>query len=676
MARNDIDGFFWNDTPPPKPPPKAKPKRNPPPRTWESPDYLPNLAEALAFDVPQFTDAELMALPYTRERIIFDIECYPNYFLIVFQGVSSGKIVYFEMTPDHPLNISKLGWVAASFCLIGFNSYNYDIPILTLALAGKTNSQLQWATDEIIRRNERPQDVLRKFKVKKLNLDHIDLIEVAPLRASLKIYAGRLHAKRMQDLPFIPGTVLSPNQQAIVKWYCVNDTRNTTLLYEELEEPIKLREVMGIEYGIDLRSRSDAQIAESVIAHEVAKLNGARSKRPEFIAGTGFNYQVPHFIKYTSPEMLWTLETVRNARFIISETGEVGMPVELSGLTIPIAGRQYRMGIGGLHSSEQVMAHFADADTLLVDRDATSFYPKIILNQGLFPQHLGVNFLRVYQRLVDRRLYAKDTGDKKTADSLKITINGSSGKLGSPYSMLYSPHLLVQVTLTGQLVLLMLIERLEAIGLPVVSANTDGLIIKCPVARKTDLDAVILQWEEDTDFPTEETQYKAVFSRDVNNYIAIKTEPGKAKAKYLDERLGCKTKGAYCERGSSGNSRLSKNPAALICSDAVLTFLTTGDPISKTIRECLDVTRFVSVRTVKGGAVKDGIYLGKSIRWYYAVGEQGEIIYALNGNKVPRSDNAKPLMDLPDIFPTDVDYQWYEDEAFKILQEIGYEKAL
>ena len=336
------------------------------------------------------------------------------------------------------------------------------------------------------------------------------------------------------------------------------------------------------------------------------------------------------------------------------------MPAELKDLKIPIAAGVYRMGIGGLHSSEQKQAHFADADTLLIDRDVTSYYPAIILNQGLYPAHLGTAFLRVYQQLVSRRIHAKKVGDKVGADSLKITINGSFGKLGSPYSVLYSPHLLIQTTVTGQLALLMLIERLELAGIPVVSANTDGAIIKCPVARQGELQAIVKGWERDTGFLTEETRYKAVFCRDVNNYIAVK------------EDNTAKVKGAYAELGSSGNTRLSKNPTGLICADAVIAFLTTGKPVTETVRQCRNLTRFVVVRSVTGGAVEDGVYLGKSIRWYYAQGEAGEIIYAKNGNKVPRSDGGKPIMLLPKDFPEDVNYDWYEAEALDILRDLAY----
>ena len=73
MARKDMAGFFWNDTPPPKPPKAEKEKRTPPERTWEAPDYLPGLAEAQAFDIPIYTDQELFDAVCNGERFLFDI---------------------------------------------------------------------------------------------------------------------------------------------------------------------------------------------------------------------------------------------------------------------------------------------------------------------------------------------------------------------------------------------------------------------------------------------------------------------------------------------------------------------------------------------------------------------------------------------------------------------------
>jgi hypothetical protein len=169
----------------------------------------------------------------------------------------------------------------------------------------------------------------------------------------------------------------------------------------------------------------------------------------------------------------------------------------------------------------------------------------------------------------------------------------------------------------------------------------------------------------------EETRYKSIHCRDVNNYFAVKLKWDDKNKVWLDEVDGCKVKGCYSERGSALNSRLSKNPTNLICSDAVMKFLTNGTPVEETIMNCKDITRFVTARNVKGGAQKDGIYLGKVVRWYYAVGMDGEISYILSGNKVPCTDGAKPLMDLPNEFPDDINYKWYIEEANKYLVQIG-----
>lgn len=689
MARADSIGFFWEDRPAVKPPKVEKPKRTPPERTWERPDYLPGLEEARAFRVSQFEDWELAIACAKREKFIFDIECYPNYFLVAFTSLASGKVIYFERTTNHDFNTAKLKWIVDTFCLVGFNSWNYDIPILALALAGKSNEQLAQATHDIIVGEMRPSDVLRAAKVKKITPNHIDLIEVAPLRASLKIYGGRLHAPRMQDLPFHPKTILSTEQMDIVRWYCVNDLTNTAFLHQSLVEQLTLREALSQEYGMDLRSKSDAQIAEAVIANEVERLNSRRPKRPEIAPGTSYKYQVPKFLKYDSALMNWALNVVRNANFIVSEDGAIGMPAELKELELKIANGVYRMGIGGLHSSEQCAAHVASDEIEIRDIDVESFYPRIILNQGLYPKHLGPAFLKVYNEIVERRIKAKDGAKRIKAllkqegleedvkvrynkeigvlevisDSLKITINGSFGKLGSRYSVLYAPDLLIQVTVTGQLSLLMLIERMELAGITVVSANTDGIVLKYNKSRKADVDAIIAGWERDTQFKMESTFYSAIYSRDVNNYIAVKFDGD------------VKTKGAYSSPTKSAQ-RLHKNPTNEICVDAVIALLTKRTPIVTTVRSCTDARKFVSVRTVNGGAVKDGTFLGKSIRWYYAAGEQGEIIYANSGNKVPRSEGAMPLMDLPPSLPQNIDYEWYEREAERMLVDIGYSPKL
>ena len=674
--RPDALGLWWRDEPVVKQLKEPKPKRTPPEPVWLRPDYLPGLEEAMRFDVHVMSDAELWQAKVNGEKLLFDVESYWNYFLVTFRSFHTGSVVYFEMGADGSIPREKLNWILNNFTLVGFNSENYDLPMLALAVAGKSTAQIKAATNKIIVEEWRPYEMLKSYKVKALKeLDHIDLIEVAPLQASLKIYGGRLHVPKMQDLPFAPETILSPEQMAIVRWYNINDLTQTAFLYQALQEQIALRESMSVRYGIDLRSHSDAQVAEAVIGHELTKINHSRPQKPAIAPGTSYYYRVPHFLQFETQLMNTALDIVRRAKFIVEEHGGVGLPKEIAKLQLQIANNRYTMGIGGLHSTETKVALIASDDLLIVDRDVTSYYPRIILNQQLYPSHLGPAFLRVYKQLVDQRVTAKELGNKTEADSLKITVNGSFGKLGSKYSILYSPDLLIQVTITGQLALLMLIETLELRGIRVVSANTDGVVICCPKYRYAELNYYIKEWERRTNFETEETQYLAYYGRDVNNYIAVKKKQDKETKQWLNKPDGVKAKGAYANPWNDpkmGLFRLHKNPVTTVCIEAVESLLTKNIPIADTIRNCKDIRKFISVRKVKGGAVKNGEYLGVAIRWYYATDQTGEMMYASSGNKVPRSDGAKALLSLPDQFPEDVDFDWYEQEANDILKDIAY----
>lgn len=648
--------------------------------------------------IPPAKSYELMTLAELYgggdRTLVMDTESYPNYWLAAFKCVETKKVFYFENSPDSLINLQLLQYVMTRFRIITFNGNKYDIPMIQLALQGLDAWKLKEINDDIIGNGLQRYQTEQKYGIKAFGINHIDLIEVAPITASLKAYAGRLHCERMQDLPYSINTNLSLEQAINVRDYCINDLDNTELLFESLAGQIDLRELLGKEYKLDLRSKSDAQIAEAVIKSELEKL-GVDTSKPEFIPNQTFYYQVPDFIRFKTPQFQEVLRTVATTLFEVGDTGKANCPPAIKALNIKLGSSVYKMGNGGLHSSEKATAHVADGanhGTLLIDRDVASYYPNIVLNQGLYPAHLGPAFLEVYRAIVKRRLDAKHKaeqckrdGDKEGAkywagisDALKITINGAFGKLGSQYSRLYSSDLMSQVTITGQLCLLMLIEAIELAGIPVVSANTDGIVIKCPAERYADLETLVIAWEEQTGFVTEEARYKALYCRDVNNYLAVKLKSKKDEAGniiWLDELDGCKTKGVYSERGSALNSVLSKNPECLILSDAVQALLLENVPVADTILNSRDLRRFVSVRTVKGGAEKDGVYLGKAIRWYYACGEDGVISSATSGNKVPQSEGAKPMMVWPEAFPNDLDFDRYIAEANDILYKVGYYTA-
>ena len=609
-------------------------------------------------------------MPTPQPVRVFDVECCRHFFLALFKDVATGQIIRCQISPNRTLNRALLLDTLNNSLLVGFNSAAYDVPMIQLALKGLSTAELKEASDDIIMHGVQLKEFVYQHKLRKPTWNHIDLIQVAPLKASLKLYAGRLHCKKLQDLPIDPHTIINAEQAAIIVDYCGNDLANTATLYQELLPQLELRAQMSALYHQDLRSRSDAQVAEHIISAEVTKINGARPEHPSNLEGKTYKYKVPAYVSYQLPQLQALLETIRTADFCVGASGSVELPPALAGQGIRVGGGKYRIGIGGLHSSESCVSHVATDDILLIDRDVASFYPRIILNQRLCPQHLGEAFWTVYNALVERRLAAKKAKDKGTAESLKIAINGSFGKLGNKYSVLYSPDLLIQITITGQLVLLMQIEMVEQAGFRVLSANTDGIVIRCPKWRYDALNEIIKQWETLTGFETEETQYRAIYCKDVNNYIAIKTD-GKVKGKGLySVPWGGVTEGPPV-------FKLQKNPSTTIVVEAVIALLRDGIPVEDTIRACTDMRKFTSVRTVTGGATQNKVYIGKVVRWYYARDSHDVLNYCKatkrgGHNKVPKTDGSKALMELPDVFPADVNYDWYVAEAKNVLHNIGY----
>lgn len=593
-----------------------------------------------------------------KKILVLDTEVYKNYFLLMFKGIDSGKVMAFELYDGHPFDSRTVLAILQQYTVVSFNGIQFDMPVITAALRGRDNAEIKQICDAIILRDMKPWDIEREFNLESFKgFDHIDLKETVPgVMISLKLYGARLHSKRLQDLPIEPDALITPAQRPKLISYCENDLDTTIDLYKVATNPkdniLHTRELLTKEFGVDMRSKSDAQCAEAMIKVRVTERMGFSIFKNIVAPGTSYKYQAPAFIKFKLPMLQAMFEELLRADFVVQDSGQIALPESISKL-ITINGTSYQMGLGGLHSNEKSVGHVASDQVLLRDRDVVSYYPSLILKCGLSPDNMGTHFQTVYKDFFDRRIAAKKSGDKSTAQTLKIVLNGSFGKLGSKYSLLYSPNLLIQVTITGQLAMLMLIERMEARGIPVVSANTDGIVMPCPAHLERDMLDVVRQWELETGLETEETQYRALFSRDVNNYMALKAG------------------GGYKVKGTLVPPGVQKNPDNQIVAEAVCKFLDMGIPIAETILGCTDIRKFLRVKRVTGGGKFNGQYLGRVVRWYRAVGSTSHIEYVTNGNKVGGSDGAQPIMELTGSFPSDVDFTYYLAEASDLLREIG-----
>jgi hypothetical protein len=608
------------------------------------------------------------------KTLVFDVECFPNFWCCSFLEPESGRHTTLRQTLDGPpMDVERLRRLMTRNRIVSFNGNGYDVPKVFAAIKGFTNTQLKRLSDEIITEGLRPWHFEDKYEIRIPKLDHIDIIDVAPGMVGLKLYGARLHSNKLQDLPYEPDTHLTPEQMDAVEAYNINDLWVTWELYQSLAEDIRLREDLREMAGVDLRSKKGAQVAALVLKQQITKRTGSAPGKSQLGPGYRFKYDPPPYLTFQTEQMRSLLDEIRATDFQVSGEGKVALPRALEGRIVTLSGCACRMGIGGLHSTESGVSHHSDEDGLLIDRDFDSYYPNVMLALRLAPRHIGDAFLDVFGGIVDSRMEAKGQANdaslpdatrkaaKKLADRLKLIVNSTFGLTGSRYSYLYDPKVMIQVTLTGQLLLLWLAEQAEVLGIPVASANTDGIVVKVPEQRKPEWDDVIVRCEAMTGLTTEETKYSALYSRDVNSYLALKAN-GSVKAK-----------------GAFGPTGPQKNPTFEICIKAAVDFITKGASIEDTIYNCTDIRQFVAVRTVKGGALFGNTeYLGKVVRWYMAEGSDGFIrtktTHAKTGNwtTVAKTQGCCPLMNLPDEFPDDVDYRWYIAETREILMQIGY----
>ena len=362
------------------------------------------------------------------------------------------------------------------YTTVSFNGNYYDVPMICAALNGYTTEQLKALNDRIIVEGAKPWELgLPDWKP----ADHIDIMKVAPGMGGQKTYAGRIHCKTMRDLPYSPDQMLTPDQMREVDEYCGNDLTVLEELYNALSVQIELRRNLGGRYGIDIRSKSDAQCAESILKHRCEMALGKRIYRPNVDWNLTFGYEAPSWLSFQLPSLQRAFETIKSARFGLGASGRVEMPASLEGLEIQIRETCYRLGIGGLHSSEKCRVVKSSDTHVLRDADVASYYPSLILNSGKWPKALGQAFLAEYAAIKEERLISKkrqksieQNGNKNSPEWLeamvgneggKIMINGTFGKTGSPYSVLFAPEMMIQTTITGQLALLMLVEMLEVL---------------------------------------------------------------------------------------------------------------------------------------------------------------------------------------------------------------------
>ncbi len=376
--------------------------------------------------------------------------------------------------------------------------------------------------------------------------------------------------------------------------YNDNDVYIVAELIRMNQEEVLLRYRISEEYKVDVYSASRSTIADKVIVKLYSKFTGLHPKA--FIDTKTIRRKIlvseilSDKIAFSTPELNDILSGIRSLT-LKGEKGEFDREFTFMGTS-------YTIATGGLHSNEIPSVYFENSDSIIVDRDVASYYPNMIRSLKVCQKHLIPKaWFRIADTIVDERLEHKHLAKDKSLDvmerdkhataaaCLKIVANaGIFGKMGSEKSFLCDKKAMYQVTINGQLFLLMLIEKLELAGIHVISANTDGIVTIVPRELEQTADDICHWWEKHLGLELEFTYYTKYVTEGVNSYLTVK-RGGSSKFK---GRMNPKM---FLED-------LSKGYNSPIVAKCVTEYFINGTPVMETLRNAKSILDFCRTQNV------------------------------------------------------------------------------
>lgn len=461
--------------------------------------------------------------------------------------------------------------------------------------------------------------------------------------------------------------------------YNINDIESTSELLNRCKKDVDLRIAIEDEYGVRVLSKDGVNIGMKILTQKYLEKTGLtwwdiKDLRSPMSVIPLKDVILP-FIKYDSPILQRVLEDMKNQ---IVSPGRKGYENKFVFNNL-----RYSVGVGGIHSVNSPEIIIPRDDEMLIDIDVASLYPSMLIEYEFYPKHLGKEFLEVYKQIKDERIEAKHNGDKVKNETLKLALNGLSGNLQNEHNFCYSPFAVMQIRINGQLLLLMLAEKLTQIGCRIVQANTDGLFVLLKKDAYSKVNSICREWEQLTKLTLEEDRFKAMYQYAINDYFAI-TEDNKVKEK-----------GMFIT-----TVKLGKGLTPKIIPKAVISFFKDGIPVEDTIKNCTDIRDFLmsektgkqwhveymneeQQRTNRFYASTNGGYLWK---WKDTGHKEGEIItytepyvgehkYKASARQYQNMLTASgvTLLNKFDDKPIEerkINYRYYIMEAYKIIRDL------
>jgi hypothetical protein len=641
---------------------------------------------------------------------VYDIEVFQNIFHCSVKNTETNNIYKFEIS-ERKNQLRELvkffkqvdkyiTWgdyyttninIPANVIFCGYNNLHYDNPIINYIIEYEDKlmqynipticSSIFNLSKTITTSSEDNIDAWKHWKYQ-IWFDTFDILTM--------LYSNKLRV----GLKEIQVTMQYPNvQEFVCDWtkplpledfdsmidYNINDIESTSELLNRCKKDVDLRIAIEDEYGVRVLSKDGVNIGMKILTQKYLEKTGLtwwdiKDLRSPMSVIPLKDVILP-FIKYDSPILQRVLEDMKNQ---IVSPGRKGYENKFVFNNL-----RYSVGVGGIHSVNSPEIIIPRDDEMLIDIDVASLYPSMLIEYEFYPRHLGKEFLEVYKQIKDERIEAKHNGDKVKNETLKLALNGLSGNLQNEHNFCYSPFAVMQIRINGQLLLLMLAEKLTQIGCRIVQANTDGLFVLLKKDAYSKVNSICREWEQLTKLTLEEDRFKAMYQYAINDYFAI-TEDNKVKEK-----------GMFITA-----VKLGKGLTPKIIPKAVISFFKDGIPVEDTIKNCTDIRDFLmsektgkqwhveymneeQQRTNRFYASTNGGYLWK---WKDTGHKEGEIItytepyvgerkYKASARQYQNMLTASgvTLLNKFDDKPIEerkINYRYYIMEAYKIIRDL------
>ena len=507
----------------------------------------------------------------------YDTETFAHDFIVVFKDKETEEYAVF-----HNDNLGVKDFITDDAIYCGFNTKGYDQYIIKAICAGFSPEEVKQVNDWVINGGQGWECPLLNGVFFRFN--NIDIMDDMQMGLSLKAIEGHLGISVEEtEVDFNLDRPLTEEELALTIKYCKHDVDATEKVTEIRKNYLNNKIYLG--------SLKDIEPTKA-LAMTNAKLTAAYlDARREFDFNDEREYQYPENLRkeYVPQEVFDFFNRLYDNSIPDDELFK-------SKLNITVGECPVTLGFGGIHGAIPFHQEEEINGRLIRNYDVASYYPHLMVYYGYTSRNIPNP--RIYADMLETRMRAKKSGDKATANALKLVANTTYGAMLNKYNDLYDPLMGRSVCITGQLFLLELSQHLiaECSTLRIVQLNTDGIMVSFDESEYDKVLTITKEWEQRTRFELEEDRIKRIVQKDVNNYVEIPYE-GEPKIK-----------GGYLVRGIAPAGAFNVNNNARIVAKAIVDYFTLGTEVEITIGECTDIFQFQLIAKA-GSKYKEAYHL-------------------------------------------------------------------